>query len=194
MRRWSVFLVLVSCVRTSPQPPPEPPPVIPTVRVPEGCLEDLSGAWRHADDPAFTYLAADDGGSLSLQLTHRAAPDAGFVPRKFRRDAGADAVDAGNEPLDAGSSEDAGSPAATIELLRSADGFAGATRALLRHPGGRLCEARFPTRVVSCADGGLLLETSASVSLGDGCQAPAVPAEQPPERHLLIRPAADGGR
>lgn len=90
---------------------------------------------------------------------------------------------------------DAGGPLPStvrVELQRTATGFSGFTLAPLQHPSGRLCEGRFPTRVLSCADGGLLLETQAATALGDACQAPARPLEQPLQQHPLVRPPDAG--
>lgn len=117
--------------------------------------------------------ASSDGGDAS------APADAGTL------DAGVRSVD---EP-------DAG-PAilstVRVELVRTANGFTGFTLAALQHPSGRMCEGRFPTRVLSCADGGLLLETQGATALGDACQAPARPFEQPLQQHPLVRPPDAG--
>jgi hypothetical protein len=123
MRAWWMVAVLagVSCQRPPP-PAPTPAPPPPSVVVPEGCLANLSGAWEHATDPTYRYLATDDGGTLGLTVTRVEPPDARFHPRKFRdagvpfaaatkgrsggRDAGA-TPDAGRAP-DAGATPDAG--------------------------------------------------------------------------------------
>lgn len=208
--RWPlcVLLGLGACVRGSPQTPAETPPAEP-VSVPEGCLEPLGGAWVHAIDQTYSYDAEDDGGTLVLRATHLAKPDAGFTPRKFRRgpepvlldaaeaaqaflvrDGGA-ADDAGI--ADAGFEPDAGQvyrPEIRVELTRSARGFTGFTLAPLLHASGRTCEGRFATRVVSCADGGLVLESEPSTSLGESCQSPAKPRGASPLQHQLKRPDA----
>lgn len=210
--------VVTACVRTTPQPPPEPPPPpAPAVVVPEGCLADLGGAWASAEDPTFLYRALDDGGALTLDVHHRVFLDAGFSPRRFRPDAGApdagkpgkarDAgVDAGAS--DAGSDLDGGSdagpdqppssadelPTARILLLRTDGGFVGQTSTRWVHPTGRACDVTFPTRVLSCSDGGLVLETVEVLALGDTCQPPARPAPPLLRRHALVRPEGkDGG-
>jgi len=220
--RLALLLLLVACVRTTPQPPVLPPPVVP-VKVPEGCLAALGGEWVHATDPSYRYVGEDDGGTLTLYVTHELAVDAGFSPRRFRtaslvdagttdagaRDAGvADAglpdaggVDAGfvvDGRADAGLG-DAGtalplapvpSGRTRVELQRTPSGFIGATHALVTHPSGRQCEAKFATTVLSCADGGLLLETQSATALGDACQAPARPLDQLTLQHPLVRPDA----
>lgn len=156
--------------------------------MPEGCLSLLGGRWVHAQTPAWAWDGVDDGGTLTLWVTHQPAPDAGFSPRRFRRDAGTEDAGTDDAGVDAGEAGDAVG-AARVELTRTAEGFAGATIATLRHPTGRACEARFPTRVVSC-DGGLTLETTTSLALGDACQPPALPGEVTVEQHHLIRPDA----
>ena len=175
-----LFLVLAACVRTTPQPPPAPP--APAVVVPAGCLDSLAGTWIHATDPAYRYEAQDDGGMLTLVVSHLLIVDAGYSPRRFRApDGGVDAgVDAGPAP----------ESAVRVELQRTASGFVGATLAPLTHPSGRVCEGRFPTTVLSCADGGLLLETQRATALGDECQAPARPLGLLTQQHQLIRPDA----
>lgn len=185
--RFFILLVLGACVRTTPQPAPELPPPHPAVRVPAGCLDSLAGSWVHASDRSYRYEAEDDGGTLTLVVSHVLVPDAGFSPRRFRpvADAGAG--------LDAGAETDAGlvtpSPV-RVELQRTPEGFVGATIAPLAHPTGRVCEGRFPTTVLSCADGGLLLESQSATALGDACQAPARPLGLLTQQHQLVRPDA----
>ncbi len=198
-----VLLVVISfaaCVRTTPQPPNAPPPA-PKFAVPEGCLDSLAGPWVHASDPSWRYVAEDDGGTLTLVLSRHFVEDAGFSPRRFRRDAGAEdaglvEADAGTNP-DAGTSPDAGTePLAAssirLELRRTEHGFLGETLAPVTHPTGRTCDARFPSLVLSCADGGLLVQTQTATALGDACQAPALPQAVPSQEHLLIRPPDAG--
>ncbi len=179
-----LILSLSACVRTTPQPSPELPVPARKVVVPPGCLEDFAGPWVHATDPGYRYQGQDDGGTLTLIVSHVVTPDAGFSPRRFRAvDAGV--VDAG--VIDAGSVEASG---ARVELQRTAKGFVGQTIAPLTHPTGRTCEGHFPTTVLSCADGGLLLETQSATALGDACQAPARPLGLLTQKHQLWRPDA----
>ncbi|MGV3623227.1 MAG: hypothetical protein ACO1OB_20575 [Archangium sp.] len=208
--RWILcgLLVLGACVRGSPQTPAETPPAEP-VNVPEGCLEPLGGAWIHATDQSYAYEGDDDGGTLVLRATHLTKPDAGFTPRKFRRGpepvllepaeaaqayAGRDGGSSDDTGVaDAGSEPDAGAvyrPEIRVELTRTAKGFTGFTLAPLLHASGRTCEGRFATRVLSCADGGLVLESEPSTSLGESCQSPAKPRGASPLQHQLKRPDA----
>ncbi len=181
-----LILSLSACVRTTPQPLPELPPPARKVVIPNGCLENFAGPWVHATDPGYRYQGEDDGGTLTLIVSHVATPDAGFSPRRFRAvDAGVDAVDAG--VIDAGPPAVSG---ARVELERTERGFGGQTIAKLTHPTGRTCEGRFPTTVLNCADGGLLLETQSATALGDACQAPARPLGLLTQKHQLWRPDA----
>ena len=217
-----LLTLFAACPRPlPPQPPPTPPPPPPPIVVPEGCLENLSGEWTHAEDPSFHYAGEDDGGTLTL-VVHREFPDAGgFRPRRFVRDAGArverapgpgtDAgVDAGGDagPSDSTLDGDAGAlepgpdggaptlePLATpvIVLQRTPRGFVGLTSATVQHPTGRSCTAAYPTELVACADGGLLLRTRSAIALGDTCEAPASPGPVVTAQHRLIRPVPDAG-
>lgn len=187
-----IVFLLVGCVRTASQPLPELPPPAPKIEVPPGCLDSFAGPWIHASDPSYRYSGEDDGGTLVLTVSHVAVPlDAGFSPRRFRPvDAGVDAgmPDAGT---DAGTADAGVEPwAVRVELQRTAHGFVGQTIAPLPHPTGRVCEAHFPTTVLSCADAGLLLETQSATALGDACQAPARPLGLLTQKHQLVRPDA----
>ena len=64
-----------------------------------------------------------------------------------------------------------------------------ATLAPVLHPSGRSCEGRFETKVLSCADGGLVLQAAAATALGEECQSPPRPRPPEPLIHTLIRPA-----
>ncbi len=203
--RWLIpILVCVSCVRATPAPPP---PVPDPVNVPDGCLEPLSGPWRYAGDEAWQYSADDDGGTLVLHVTHTARADAGFVPRKFRKgpekvvlapgEAALMLADAGEVVIDGGVA-DAGAVVHAdirVELQRTSHGFVGFTLAPVLHPSGRTCEGRFETTVLSCADGGLVIQSAAATALGEECQSPPRPRPPEPLIHTLIRPpfVADAG-
>lgn len=180
-----VSWLVAGCPRPPPPPPPLPPPP-PPIAVPEGCLADLSGAWVHADDPSFRYLATDDGGALELVATRTPVVDAGFRPRRFRPSAeDAGAVDAG-----IASADDAGLdvPVVRITLARTPQGFVGATLSPMPHPQGRTCVASFATELLDCRDGGLLISAASATSLGDACQPPATPLPAPVLQHRLVRP------
>jgi hypothetical protein len=184
-----VGIALTRCVTTTLRPEPPPPPPPPSVLVPEGCLDLQDGTWVHAADPTWRYEAEDDGGALTLIVHHRAVVDAGFSPRKFRRPDGG--VDAGPAIEDAGTSEEL--PTARIELNRTDAGFLGATLTRFTHPTGRVCDVQFPTRVISCGDAGLVLDTEESTALGDACQPPARPADVSHRQHHLVRLGIDAG-
>lgn len=185
-------LALAACVTTTQTPAEPPPPPAPSVVVPEGCLEVQSGTWLHSADQTWRYEADDDGGALTFLVHHRVVVDAGFSPRKFRKPDGG--VDAGLPPA----LEDAGAtanelPTARIELNRTDAGFVGFTFTRFTHPSGRACDVQFATKVLSCADGGLILEAEESLALGDACQPPARPAEVSRRQHHLRRLGIDGG-
>jgi hypothetical protein len=149
----------------------------------------MAGSWIHAADPGYRYEADDDGGTLTLVVSRVQAIDAGFSPRRFRvADAGTADAGEGSMP-DAGPADAGQDPPSSVrvELRRTANGFGGLTIAPLTHPSGRVCEAHFPTSVINCADGGLLIETSSATALGDACQAPARPLEQLTLQHQLWR-------
>jgi hypothetical protein len=176
-----LFLVVSACL----QPPPLPPaPLAP--RVPEGCLGGLAGRWVLSGDPTWTYDATDDGGTLELVARRAAASlDAGFRPRRFRRDAGAEAPG----PLeDGGPTSSPGDRAiARIVAERTPVGFVGATRAPARDALGRDCEASFRTEVLECGDAGLLLKTEPSIELDERCQTTRHGAAPTFVEHRLVR-------
>ncbi len=152
-------------------------------KVPEGCLADLSGRWVH-DDSSWQYDALDDGGTLSLTVFHQLTPDAGPRWRQFTRPK--DGGTAVGKLLDAGLAV-AASPAAFVILNRTPAGFIGESVAMVAHPVGRTCEARFKTEVLSCGDGGLTLRSQSEIALGDICQAPANPQPTVSLEHHLVR-------
>lgn len=176
--RLCLLLLAAACVRTTPQPPSSPE--LPVA----GCQELQTGNWVHASDPQYRYLAEDDGGTLTLAVSR--VFDAGFSPRRFRIDAGY-LTRVSSSPTDAGINEPS---QVRIELQRTVSGFEGETIAVLQMPSGQQCEARFPTSVVDCGDGGLVLETQTAMVLGDGCQPPAKPQDVRIQQHRLVRPNA----
>jgi hypothetical protein len=156
-RLWPLcaLALLAACPPRAVRPDPQPA----RVNIPEGCAENLTGLYAHADDPSWQYEAVDDGGTLALAL-RRTAPDGGYWDR---------------------------SQEISIELSRGPSGFWG--RAAAVAPGG--CPVEFPTRLTGCADGGLQLESSAGVSIDEGCASPTGPPPPMREHHLvpLARPA-----
>jgi hypothetical protein len=128
--------------------------------------------------------ARDAGLHVDAGALDAAAPDAGTLDAGCT-DAGADAGPAPGlaPPLD---DADAGF-APRVTLRRTADGFSGLVEAELPHPTGRLCRASFVTTVLSCADGGLTLESEGTASLSDTCQPPLRPAPAPKLQHRLVR-------
>lgn len=159
-RRFAVVLLLSACLRSPPQPPPLLPP-----QVPRGCLDPQAGHWVLLDDPSFVYDGVDDGGALQL-TAHREprAIDAGFRPRRFRLDAGADPT------ADGGLQSRTEETLAVIVLDRTPNGFFGATRARLTDDQGRDCEVSFHTELLECGDGGLRLKTEPFADLDESCQ------------------------
>src|SRR5688572_5253538 len=104
---------LVAC----PSRPGGPPPV----NVPPGCERSQLGEYHHVGNPAFRYLAEDDGRVLTLTLV-RARADGGV-----------------------GAAPDTG--AITLVLTRTHQGFVGETRATGFSVGGTPCPVRFPTEI-----------------------------------------------
>src|SRR5687767_6176233 len=68
-------------------------------RLPRGCEQNLSGSYRHAEDPSYRYLAEDEGDRVILRLAKPAA--------------------------DGGTATAAADGGTYIYLARSADGFGG---------------------------------------------------------------------
>ncbi len=173
LKRCLLLVLLPACVRLSAPAPAEAPPE-PPLLLPPGCEASLDGTWQHADDPAFRYEAADDGGTLTLLVRHEVTVDAGFVPRRFRA------------PPDAGQEEppvEPPAPAARVELHRTPQGFTGYTLATLTLPGGATCDARFATRVLQCDDA-LLLETLSATTVTTDCEPSEATA---PIQHRLVK-------
>jgi hypothetical protein len=174
VKRWaSLSLALVACsgcVRKAPggPAPPEAAPA-PAIRIPAGCLGDLSGSYVHALNPAFSYVGSDDGGTLLLA-----------VERSYG-DAGA----SGSNPI-------------FVSLSRTTAGFVGETKANMSVTSERNCAVEFPTEVVACDDGGLVLKSAVGGAVDDGCRASQARSHVTMAEHRLIRissppPTADAG-
>jgi hypothetical protein len=132
------------------------------IHVPAGCLDDLSGAYVHALNPSFHYLASDDGGTLLLAM-ERSHGDAGL-----------------------------GRPEPnliSVSLSRTAKGFVGETQATVFVTSGRTCPVDFPTELVGCEDGGLVLKSAVSSAVDESCRPSQGSAHSPMVEHRLIRAA-----
>lgn len=144
----------------------------------------MTGHYLHAD-ATFQYDAIDDGGTLTLLVSHTFTPDAGPRYRLFgtpRSDAGM-SLDAGQPPVTP-------APAAIVTLQRTPAGFIGDAVASVPHPVGRTCEARWKTEVLSCTDAGITLRSQSEVALSDVCQPPVNPQPTLSLDHPLIRTGA----
>lgn len=147
------------------RPAPAPPPPA----LPPGCAANLAGSYAHAARPDYRYQATDDGGTLVLRLA--VAPQDGGAPR----------VDPS---------------APTIVLQREPPRFSGSTRARA-FPSSTTeeCVVRFPTDVVSCEGGGLVLRTWMAAAVDPSCGAPDGGGYSEIEEHRLVRLSSpDGGR
>jgi len=128
------------------------------VVVPSGCLDDQSGTFHHQTDGRFRYEGSDDGGSLTLSVFFVPVVDAGRPGRRFSRDGGLARLvveaDAGATGSDV--SMDGGAPPlARISLRRTPTGFLGVVSTTA--DGG----CAFPSRIIACEPGALVLETIA---------------------------------
>jgi len=131
------------------------------IRVPNGCLNDLSGTYVHALNPSFNYLAADDGGTLFMVL------------ERTHGDAGISKPD--SNPI-------------SVSLSRTANGFVGQARAMVYVAGGRSCSVDFPTELVKCEPGGLLLKSAVGGAVNDeSCQPSQARDHSVMAEHRLIR-------
>ncbi len=155
------FTTLTACPSTPSGPPP--------VNVPPGCERSQRGEYHHVGNPAFRYLAEDDGRVLTLTLV-RARADGGV-----------------------GAAPETG--AITLVLTRTPEGFVGETRATGFSVGGTPCPVRFPTEITACAPETLTLRTVASTPLDEACRPP--PSGPPPQwtEQVLRRgpPSVDTG-
>ncbi len=73
-----------------------------------------------------------------------------------------------------------------IVLQRTPEGFLGTTRATAFAAQGVECEVRFPTELVGCPDGGLLVSTVENVAINESCVPAKVPRDARREEHLLL--------
>lgn len=153
----------MSTLAACPSRAPEGPP---SVRIPPGCESSQSGEYHHVGNPAFRYLAEDDGRTLTLTLL------------RARRDGGVGA------PPDTG--------AITLVLTRTPEGFLGEARATGFSVAGTPCPVRFPTELIACGPDTLTLRTVASTPLDEACRPP--PSGPPPRwtEHVLRRAAPSG--
>lgn len=137
------------------------------MRIPPGCERNQAGEYHHVGNPAFRYLAEDDGRTLSLTLA------------RARRDGGV------------GGAPEAG--AITLVLTRTPEGFVGETRATGFTVAGTPCPVTFPTEITACADDSLTLRTVASTALDEACRPP--PSGPPPTwtKQVLRRGAPAAG-
>jgi hypothetical protein len=158
---------LVACPTRTPVGPPP-------VHVPPGCERNQAGEYHHVGNPAFRYLAQDDGRTLSLTLL------------RSRADGGV------------GGTPDAG--AITISVARTPEGFVGETHAT-GFSAGTPCPVKFPTEVTACAPETLTLRSVEKTSLDEACRpAPSGPPPAWTEQVLRRGPppepsqgSADGG-
>jgi hypothetical protein len=168
----AVALLLSACpkqVETTPQPVTPSRPTPPPIRVPEGCEALIEGRFVHSQNAAYRYLAQDDGGTLLL-LVERASADGGVM-----------------------NDSDAGT---VITLNRTPNGFNGSTEALVFTQRGARCRVSFPTDVVACEDGAVVLRSAASGSVDEQCRAPAKLPPAARVEHRLVRAgmmSADAG-
>ncbi len=149
------------CIRKPPPPPPAPPrPPAPVIRVPAGCLENLSGAYVHSQNPSYNYLATDDGGTLLIAV------------ERSRSDAGTPRTDA--HPI-------------SVSLMRTPKGFVGETQAVLFVATGRACPVDFPTEIIACDDAGLMIKSAVSSAVDESCQPSQAAAHAVMAEHRLVR-------
>lgn len=150
--------------------------------MPAGCEGDLSGRYLHAFDPRFRYLALDssDGGRLSVQVLLAHPSDAGRPPRRFSRDGGLPwLVDAGTTTV--GSSPEAPTVVAVLDLSRTPAGFVGTSRS----PDSGCA---FPVRLSACRPEALVLLSPAQLSVD------CAPLDAGWREQVLRRfPSGDGG-
>ncbi len=134
---------------------PVQPVAAPAFKVPPACEVPLGGPYRHAKDPEFRYRGVDDGRKLELSL---------LTPRNHHQGL---------------------TDTPRIEVVRSADGFRGETRASGLNGEQRPCPLVFPTEVIACDAEGLTLRTVRTSSIDERCQALNEAAPRWIEQRLL---------
>ncbi len=158
MKSFALFLTLLAAVALVACPSRPPSPAPPT----------------EATRPPLARVPDGCRGDLSGSYVHSQRPDWAYV-----------AVDDGGTLAlhVARGSDDEG---VEIVLHRTAEGFLGTTRATAFAAQGVECEVLFPTELVGCPDGGLLLSSVESVSVNEACVLAKVPRNAPREQHLLV--------
>jgi hypothetical protein len=121
---------------------------------------DLSGSYVHAVNPSFRYLASDDGGTLTLVL-QRGQPDSG-------------------DPA-------TGANRISVQLARTPKGFVGQTHATAFVLSGQTCPVEFPTEVIGCEDGAVLVRTAATTAVDESCRPPPSGSRAVMTEHRLLR-------
>ena len=136
---WVAIVLLTGtagCPTRAPKPAPPPPLAQPAVHLPPGCEANLSGTYAHHTNPSYHYRAQDNGRTMSISV-ERWIGDGGSV---------LEAADAGPQ----------------IRLARTARGFVGQVQAIGFLASGQACQVEFPTEVVACEDGGVVLRSAAT--------------------------------
>ena len=153
-------LLFFGCPKQVPDAaPPPPPPAAPAFNVPAGCEKPIDGTFVHAQNPSYRYRADDDGGTLLL-----------VVERPMN--------DGGAQPEDGGT---------FIALTRTATGFHGASVADAFTQRGTRCRVSFPTELLACGDGGLLLRAASSGAVDEQCREPTNAQPSARMEHRLVR-------
>jgi hypothetical protein len=140
--------------------------------VPPGCEANLSGEYRHQDDPSYRYRAADDGRQLTLH------------PYRVSEDGTAGEVSPHAQDM-------------VLELNRTPDGFMGVFRMTeMAGPAdaGVRCQALFSAKVLACAPSKLTLQVEQEYAMDQYCKRVDTGGPDLAEHILLkVASAADGG-
>jgi hypothetical protein len=126
-------------------------------------MADLSGNYVHAGNPSFRYIGSDDGQTLSLVL-QSGQPDSGAP------------VVGGNR--------------ISVHLARTPRGFVGQTRATVFVLSGQSCAIEFPTELISCDDGGVVLRSATTAAVDESCRPPQGGSRGVMAEHRLLRTLA----